>query len=94
MNTDKTKYSYIVMSRDQNAGLRYNIKIESNSCKRVEEYKYLGTTFTYQNSISGRNQDGLELNGTHQLLVYGDNVLIFGGSIVLLKKHKLYVGCW
>ena len=27
------------------------------------------------------NQDGFKLNGTHQLLVYGDNVNILGGSI-------------
>jgi hypothetical protein len=44
VNSDKTKY--IVMSHDQNAGLRYNIKIENNSCERVKEYKYLGTTLT------------------------------------------------
>jgi len=39
------------MSRDQTAGLRQNIKAESNSCERVEEYKYLRTTLTNQNSI-------------------------------------------
>jgi len=27
------------------------------------------------------NQDGLKLNGTHQLLVYADDVHILGGSI-------------
>ena len=29
------------------------------------------------------NQDGLKLNGTHQLLTYADDVNILGGSIVL-----------
>ena len=32
------------------------------------------------------NQDGLKLNGTHQLLVYADNVDILGGSVHTVKK--------
>ena len=41
----------MVMSRDQNEGRRHNTKIENNSFERVEEFEYLGTTLTYQNSI-------------------------------------------
>ena len=33
------------------------------------------------------NQDGLKLNGTHQLLAYADDVNILGGSIHTLKKN-------
>jgi len=33
------------------------------------------------------NQDGLKLNGTHQLLVYADDVNILGGSAHTLKKN-------
>ena len=39
------------MSGDQNAGQSHNIKIDSSSFGRVKEFKYLGTTLTYQNSI-------------------------------------------
>jgi len=33
------------------------------------------------------NQDGLKLNGTHQLLAYADDVNILGGSIYNLKEN-------
>ena len=33
------------------------------------------------------NQDGLKLNGTHQLLAYADDVNILGGSIHTLKEN-------
>jgi hypothetical protein len=49
VNADKTKC--MVMSRDQNAGRSHSIKIDNGSFARVEEFKYLGTTLTYQNSI-------------------------------------------
>jgi len=33
------------------------------------------------------NQEGLKLNGTHQLLAYADDVPILGGSIHMLKEN-------
>jgi hypothetical protein len=33
------------------------------------------------------NQDGLKLDGTHQLLVYADGVNILGGSLHTIKKN-------
>ena len=49
VNADKTKY--MVKSRDQNAGRSHSIKIVNNLFEMVEEFKYLGTTLTNQNSI-------------------------------------------
>ena len=44
MNADKTKY--MVMSRDHNAGLSYNIQTDNISFERVEQFKYLGANLT------------------------------------------------
>jgi hypothetical protein len=36
-------------------------------------------------------QDGLKLNGTYQLLVYADDVNVWGGSVHIKRKtQKLY----
>ena len=48
VSADKTKY--MVMSRDQNAGRNRGVRI-NNTFERVEDFKYLGTTLTNQNSI-------------------------------------------
>jgi hypothetical protein len=58
VNADKTKY--MVMSRDQNAGRNHSIKIYNSSFERVEEFKYLGTTLTNQNSIQGEVKSRLK----------------------------------
>jgi len=42
----------MVMSRDQNAGRIHSVRIDNNTFERVEEFKYLGTTLTNQNSIA------------------------------------------
>jgi hypothetical protein len=41
----------MVMSRDQNAGQNGYIQIGNESLETVEQFKYLGTTLTNQNSI-------------------------------------------
>ena len=49
VNAHKT--NYMAVSRDQNAGQIHSMKIDNSSIERVEEFKYLGTTLTNQNSI-------------------------------------------
>jgi predicted transcriptional regulator len=49
VNGNPTKY--MVKFWDQNAGQSHNVKIDNRSFGRVKEFKYLGTTLTYQNSI-------------------------------------------
>jgi len=44
VHADEIKY--MVISRNQNAGRSYGMKIDNSSFERVEEFKYLGTTLT------------------------------------------------
>ena len=41
----------MVMSQDQNAGRIHSVRNDNSTFERVEEFKYLGTTLTNQNSI-------------------------------------------
>jgi len=50
VNADKTKY--MVMSRDQNAGQIHSVRMDNITFERVEQFKYLGTTLTNQNSVT------------------------------------------
>jgi len=50
VSADKTKY--MVMSRDQNEGRIHSVRNDNSTFERVEEFKYLGTSLTNQNSIT------------------------------------------
>jgi hypothetical protein len=49
VSSDKTRD--MVMSRDQNVGRSHKIKTDNSSFERAKQFKYLGKTLTYQNSI-------------------------------------------
>ena len=49
VNDDKTKCR--IISREHNVGQHPNIKTENKSFERMEQFRYLGTNLTNQNSI-------------------------------------------
>ena len=51
----------MVMSRDQNAGRIHSVRIDNSTFERVEEFKYLGTNLTHQNSIAEEIKSRLRL---------------------------------
>jgi len=50
---------------------------------------YCHCNFALENAIRRVkvNQDGLKLYGTHQLLVYADDVNMLGGSVHTIKEN-------
>jgi hypothetical protein len=58
VNADKTKY--MVMSRDLNTVQNGYTQIGNKSFETAEEFKYLGTTLTYENSIHGEIKSRLK----------------------------------
>ena len=50
----------MVMSRDQNAGQSHRIRIDNCFCEKAEQFQYLGTNLTNQNSIHEEVKSGLQ----------------------------------
>jgi len=84
VNADKTKY--MVMSRDRNAGQSHSTKTDNSSFERVEEFKYLGTTLTNQNSIQEEIKSRLKVGNACYRSV--QNLL---SSILLSKNLKVKI---
>jgi len=77
----------MVMSRDQNAGRIHSVNFDNSTIEMVEEFKYLGTTLTNQNSIAEEIKNRLRLGNACYHSV--QNLL----SSRLLSKHlktKIY----
>ena len=81
VNADKTKY--VVMSWDRNAGRGHCMKIDNSSIERVEEFKYLGTTLTDQNSIQEEIKSRLKLGNVCYYSV--QNIFVLEVAIQILK---------
>jgi len=89
VNAYKTKY--MVMSRDQDAGRSHSMKTDNSSFERVEEFKYLGTTLTNQNSIQEEIKSKLNSGDSVQNLLLSKNLKIKTYATIILP-FVLY-GC-
>jgi len=65
LEVNAVKTEYMVMSGDRNAGRGHSVKIDNSSIERVEEFKYLGTTLTDQNSIQKEIKSRLKLGNAY-----------------------------
>jgi len=76
----------VVISRDQHAGQSHSIKNDNSSFERVEEFKFLGTTLTSQNSI--QEEIKIRLNSGN---VYYHSVQNLLSSSLLSKNCKIKI---
>ena len=75
------------MSRDQNAGRSYGMKIDNSSTERVKGFKYLGTTLTNKNSIQEEIKSRLKLGNA---CYYSVQNLLSSSSLSKKLKIKIY----
>ena len=85
VSADKTEY--MVMSRDQNAGRNQSVRMDNSTFERVEEFKYLGTTLTLQNSIPEEIKSRLRLRKCLQS--FGAESFIFQAAIQKFKDQDI-----
>ena len=84
VNAHKTKY--MTVFPDQNAGRIHSMKMDNSSIERVEEFTYLGTTLTSQNSIQEEIKSRLKLGNA--FYYYVQNLL---SSSLLSKTLKIKI---
>jgi len=85
VNVHKTKY--MIVFRDQNAGRIHSMKNDNSSIERVEEFKYLGTTLTNQNSIQKEIKSRLKLGNA---CYYSVQNLLSSRLLSKKLKNKIY----
>jgi hypothetical protein len=76
VNTGKTKH--MLLSRHQNPGQNHDIKKANRCFKNVAQYKYLGTTITYQNLIQKELKRRLNSN---YVCYHSVNTFVFSPTV-------------
>jgi len=76
----------MVMSCDQHAGQSHSIKNDISSFERVEEFKFLGTTLTNQNSIQEEIKSRLNSGN-----IFYHSVQNLFSSSLLFKNYEIKI---
>jgi len=77
----------MVTFRDQNAGQSHNTKTDKNAFERLEEFRYLGTTLTDQNSIQEETESRLK---SGNVCCHSVQDLLFSSLLSKNIKIKIY----
>jgi hypothetical protein len=74
----------MAMSRDQNAGQNHNLGIDDKTFERVEQFQYLGTSITNQNSI--QEEITSKVKSEKMLIIFSVESFVFQFAI---QKYKV-----
>ena len=80
------------MTRDRNAGRSNDIEIDSSSFKRVEQFKYLGTTLTHHDTIQEEFKS--RVNSGNACFYSVQNLLsssMLSQDIIKVKIHRTII---
>ena len=86
LEVNANKIKYMIISRDQNAGRSHSMTTDNSSIERVEDFKYLGTMLTNQNSFQEEIKSRLNLGNACYYSV--QNLL---SSSLLSKNLKIEI---
>ena len=78
---------YMFMSGDQNAGRIDSVRMDNSTFERVEEFKYLGTNLTDQNSIPEEIKS--RLRSGNACLSFGAESFVFQVAIQKFKDQDI-----
>ena len=83
------------VSGDQNAEQNHNIKLDNSSFERVQQFRYLGTTFTNQNSIHEEIQSRLKSGNVcyHSVQNLLSSSLLSKNVNIKIYKHYNFASC-
>ena len=79
-----TVHEDLVVSRDENAGRNHSVRNDNSAFEKVDEFKYLGTTLTNQNSIQEEIKSRLK-SGKACYLSFGAESFVLQVAIQKLK---------
>jgi hypothetical protein len=77
---------YTALYDYQNSGRSCNTNIDNSSLDRVEEFRYLGTNLTNQNSITEEIKSVLKSGNC--LLSFGEESFVFQVVMQKIKMHR------
>jgi len=81
----------MVMSRDQNAGRIHSVKIDNIIFDRVEEFKFMGTNLTNQNSIAEEIKSRLKSGIVYYLSVQNLLSSRFLSKNLKIKMNRIII---
>jgi len=91
VNTDKAMY--VIVSRSKKAEQNHNIKIDNKSFERMDQFRVLGITLRYQNSVQEKIKSRLKSGNACYHSVQNLKSSSFLSKILRLSYTTIILAC-